>query len=197
MVSEIGNNQTNRVFRLILLLVFIIFAFLLFFLYQTRKKAGEQANNVSVTYPTPVISTIGSFSLQSVSGETKGALDKPVELDIVANSEQNSIVGYDVIVKFEKGALEILSAESLLLDFSIYPLKKSDHYIVTGTKKLGSNEPTVFANNAILRLKVLPKVKGALTLSLVNRIGLEKSQMVNEKTKVLIPEVGGINFEIE
>ena len=197
MNPEIENNQTNRVFRLILLLVFVIFAFLLFYLYQTREKAGEQPNNVSVTYPTPVVLTTGSFSLQSMPGETKGEIDKPFDLDIVANSEQNSIVGYDVIVKFEEGSLEILSAESLLTDFDIYPIKKSDHYIVTGIKKLGSKESTVFTNTAILRLKVLPKATGALTLSVVDKLGLEKSQMVDEKTKILNPQVGEITFEIE
>src|SRR3989338_7297446 len=169
MNPEIENNQTNRVFRLILLLVFVIFAFLLFFLYKTRKKTGEQQNNVSITYPTPAGLTTGSFSLQSVSGDTKGEIDKSFDLDIVANSEQNLIVGYDVIVKFEQGLLEILPAESLLPDFTIYPLKKSDHYILTETKKFGSNEPTVFTNPAILRLKVLPKAAGALTLSVVDR----------------------------
>ncbi|MBI4226046.1 hypothetical protein HY612_02935, partial [Candidatus Roizmanbacteria bacterium] len=193
-----NNSQSNSVFRFVLLLVVIVFAFLLFFLYQTKKKPGVQPPiSTIVSPPTPVVTTAGSFSLQSVTRDMTAALDKALDLDIVASSDQKSIVGYDVVVKFEEGAVEILSATSLLPDFVVYLTQKSDHYIVTGAKKPESSEPTVYDNTSILRLTVMPKKTGPLTISLADKLGIEKSQMVDEKTQILKPEVGAITIEVK
>lgn len=209
MDPQINNTQRNKLFRYIMLLVFVVLAFLLFFLYQTRKTTDEQKNFISITPPagetfdispvvqTPVSQKMGSFSFKSASEFNSGDLDKALDLDIIANSDQKSIVGYDVVIKFEEGAVEIASAKSLLPDFDVFPVKKSDHYIITGTKKLEANDPTIFDNAPILRLTVVPKKTGLLKLTVVETIGLEKSQMVNEESKILTPQVGEITLEIK
>lgn len=191
------NSQTNSVFRFILLVVLIVFAFLLFYLYQTRSKVEKQQNFITVTPLPPVILKMGAISLKAASEVPTGEVNTPLELDIVATSDQKSIVGYDVVVKFEEGTLEVASAKSLLPDFDLYPAKKSDHYILTGTKKLESVDPTVLDNTAIVRLTLVPKSKGELLLTIADRLGLEKSQMVDEETKVLLPRVGQITLEIQ
>lgn len=192
-----SNSQTNSVYRFILILVLIVFAFLLLYLYQTRSKIGKQENFVAVTPQPPVVLNMGSISLKAASDVSTGAVNEPLELDIVATSDQKSIVGYDAVLKFKEGSLEVVSAESLLPDFDLYQVKKSDHYILTGTKKLDSVEPAVLDNTAIVRLTVLPRSTGELYLNIADNLGLEKSQMVDEETKVLFPQVGEITLEIK
>lgn len=192
------NSQSNSVYRFILILVFIIFVFLLFFLYQTRKKAGQQKNSETIV-PTQTVTNLGSFSFQLTSGldgPAEGKLNEIISLEVMAASEQKSIVGYDVIVSFSPDEAEIVSAESLLPDFKLYQTKNSDHYILTGTKIPESKESTVLVNDPILRLQVKPKKIGEITISLVDKIGLEKSQMVDEQTKILSPEVGELTLSV-
>ena len=197
MNNQTPNSQNNSVFRFILLLVLIGFAFLLFFLNQTRKKTEEEQNFVSTTIPTPVVLKMGSFNLKPATGVASGVVDETLDLDVVASSDDKLIVGYDVILKFAEGEVDIVSAESLLVDFTLYPIKKSDHYIVTGIKKLGSQEPSMFDSIPILRLSVVPKRAGKLILTVVDKLDLEKSQMVDEKTTILAPQVGQITLEIK
>ena len=199
------NNQKNMLFRYLLLLVFVVFAFMLFFLYQTRKKTEDERNFNTVIPPASVVPVpnsvtgrkVGSFSLKSASEINTGDVDKALDVDIVASSDQKSIVGYDAVVKFEEGAVEIISAKSLLPDFDAFPLKKSDYYVVTGTKKLGSQEPTILDNTTILRLTLMPKKAGILVLTLAETLGLEKSQMVDEESKILTPQLGEMTLEIQ
>lgn len=198
------DTQSNSIFRFILLLIFIGFAFLLFFLYQTRQKTEKQPIYTSLTptvsraaAPSPVVLKMGFFSLETSLDAATGEVDKALDLEIIAGSEQKSIVGYDVVVKFEEGAVDILSAKSLLPDFDLYPVARSDYYILTGTRKLESNEPTVFDNTPIARLTIMPKKIGALTIAIADNLGLEKSQLVDDKTQILIPQVGEITIKIK
>lgn len=194
---DINNSQSNSVFRFILVLIFIGFAFLLFYLYQTKSKVEKQQNFITVTPLPPVTLKMGTISLKTAADLSTGEVNKPLELDVIATSDKKSIVGYDVVVTFEEGSLEVDSAKSLLPDFDLYQVKKSDHYILTGTKKLDSIEPTLLDNTAIVRLRLVPKSKGEVLLTVVDRLGLEKSQMVDEETKVLLPKVGQIILEIQ
>ena len=191
------SSQSNSVYRFILLLLFVIFAFLLLFLYQIRRKTPEQKNSIFEVLPTPIILKMGAISLRPVSDSALNSVNKEIELYIEAGSESRNIVGYDVIVKFVPGELEIVSAESQLPDFDLFPIRKSDHLILTGTKKLNSQEPSVWENTPILLLKVKAKKTGNISISLAEKLGLEKSQLFDAETKILSPEVGSIILEIK
>ncbi|OGK12653.1 hypothetical protein A3C98_03230 [Candidatus Roizmanbacteria bacterium RIFCSPHIGHO2_02_FULL_37_15] len=208
MDPQTNNPQKNMLFRILILLIIIVFVFMLLTLYRLRNKTGLQDNFTSVTLPPGTFEVFqeapnqeviakGSFSVQSVSPDTSGQVDKALDLEIVADSSGSTIVGYDIILKFEPDQVEIISATSLLPDFSVFPIERSDHYIVTGAKKLDSDEPSVFANTQILRLTVMPKVTGSLNLKLIDAIDLEKSQMVDNESKILTPQLGEVTLEIE
>jgi len=196
MISETNNNQTNSILRFVLLLVFIGLAFLLFFLYQSRKKTDEQVNFTTITPPVQIVQPLGSFSLNTTAEVTSVDVDKTIDLEIMASSEEKSIVGYDIIVKFEEGAVDIVRVSSLLPDFSLYPTKKSDHYIITGVKKLSSRESTILDDTPLLRLTVMPKKSGALNIAIIERLGLEKTQMVDDKTNIFAPKIGEVTLEV-
>lgn len=187
--------ENAKKFRLILFLVFVLFAFVLFYLYQTSRKTEGGVNIVAPTF-VPTRATTGTFSLNQV-GDAQLTANKQFELDVVATSEGRSIVGYDLVLTYDPQAIEVVKAASLLEDFSIYPLKRADHYSLTATKKLASQTPTLLDSTPVLRLTLLARKAGSLQLTLVRQLGVEKTQMVDDKTQVLSPRVGKISLTIQ
>ena len=190
-------NLNNKKLRVVLLSIFIIFAVLLVvFNMRTRQEKKRPAlTHSAVTIPTPIVLAEGSILIQQVSSES-AVNSNAKQVQIVANSNQKSVVAYDVVIKYDRGAVEILSAVSLLPDFTVYPLGKSDHFVVTGAKKLDSTESIIFANTPILQLNIVPKKSGPITLNVVSTLGKEKSQLVDNKSNILSPEVGELKFQI-
>ena len=195
MIDQENNKKKHTTTRLIFLVLVIAFAVFLVILNQPKQKPGKKQISPGEIIPTPVVLTEGSFSLQSGQTDQNENQNKAIELEVVADSNKKSIVGYDIVIKYEKGAVEILSVESLLSDFDVYPLEKNDHFIITGAKKLESNETIVFENTPILKLTVLPKKTEELILNVADKLGLERSQMVDEKTNILVPLVGEIKLK--
>src|SRR3989304_550275 len=143
MVDQLNNKPKSKL-KFILLLVFILFAVLLLVLNRAGKKEEKkQVSLPAVVIPTPVVLSEGSFSVQSTTAEFKGVTDKTREINILASSNQKSIVAYDIVITHERGALEVLSVESLLPDFKVYPLEKNNHFIITGVKEPESKSNSV------------------------------------------------------
>ncbi|OGK10601.1 hypothetical protein A2767_07280 [Candidatus Roizmanbacteria bacterium RIFCSPHIGHO2_01_FULL_35_10] len=187
-MNDQPNKNSKSKLKLILLLVFIVFAVLLLILNRTGKKdKNKQQPAPLVVIPTPIILTEGSLSIQTIS--TKVTTENTKDIEIIASSNQKSIVAYDIVITHERGALEVLSVESLLPDFKVYPLEKNNHFIITGVKEPESKSNSVFENLPIVKLKILPKKSKNLTLNLVSSLGKEKSQMVDEESKILRPEL--------
>lgn len=175
------------------ILISVIIGFVvLTLIISGRKKSEKPIAQPPVVIPTPVVLDNGSFAIKkSPLGENEKT-GNVVKLDIVADSNFKYIVGFDVIIKHDKNAIEVIAAESLLPDFDAYFLEKSDHFIVTGGKKITSNKSLLFNNTAIIRLTIIPKKTGEITLKIVEKQGKEKSQMIDIKSTVLIPKVGEI-----
>ena len=185
--------------KLILLLALIFFAIFLIILNKSGKKDEKKQEGAvpAVIIPTPIILSAGSFLLQPVTVQESTASVQAKEFEVVANSQERSIVAFDIIITYEKGALEILSAESLLPEFDIYPLGRSNHFIITGAKKPENNETVVFNNTPIVRLKVIPKKTAIPRLRLADTLGKERSQMIDDKSNILSPDVGELKLETQ
>ncbi len=188
-------------YRLVIVFVFILIAFILFFLYENTKNKFQE-NNFSVNPTQPLNNqpttppTEGLFSLKTIDGNNKVA-QKELQIDLIASSETRPIVGYDVVVAYDSDYIDILSAQSLISDFNSYTSKKKDQYAVTGAKKLTSSDPIVFDHISILRFTVLPKKKGTVSLKVVSQLGAEKSQMVDDKTHIMLPFAEALTLEIQ
>lgn len=189
--------KTKTGFKLTLFIVFIIFIALLIFINQSRKKSRSQPEPISLTPAAQIIKTAGSIRLSTISLDKVVDVDKAMDVEVIASSDEKSIVGYDVILAYEEGVVEVVSATSLLPDFDLYEFKYSDHFIITGAKKLDAIEPSVFDSTAIARIKLIPKRTGQLNLKVLSTLGKEKTQLVDEETQVLRPAVSEITLEIE
>ncbi len=183
----------NKKLKLILLSAVIILAIGLIVINNLRKKTGEIAQPGSLI-PTPVILTEGSFNIaQEIKAEV--TTDSTKEIEIVANSNQKSIVAYDLVITYEPNSLEVLSAESLLPDFKVYPLEKKEYFVLTGVKDIESKSPTVLTDTSIVKLKLLPKRNSTISVKIVESFGKEKSQMVDSESKILRPQVAEFKLE--
>ncbi len=199
MDSQTDAPEHSSMFRLILFLFFIVLAFFLFYFYQTTRQRGGIEQTATVITPTTTleeVSTNGSISLNIV-GDITPVVGKEFEVDVVANSAGKAIVGYDLVFTQDPQAIEIKTATSLLDDFTVYPSAKSDNYVVTATKKIGSNSQSIWDKTPVLRMRLVPKKSGTSTISLLLQQGSEKTQMVDEATQVLMPQVGQLTLEIQ
>lgn len=197
--SPVTNKQLPFV-KLLLLSLIIVFAVLLFVLYNSqRQKSMEESTKVATSQVPSIAPTIfpteGNFLLNAV--ETTSSVNTPVTITLAADSNGKSIVGYDLVFQYDPSSLEIMSVTSALPDFTVYPLQSTDHYSLTATKKITSKDPSVFSETEILQLVVTPKKTGNHTLQLISTLGNEKTQMVDETTKVIYPAVSEITLEVK
>ncbi|OGK21059.1 hypothetical protein A2866_01875 [Candidatus Roizmanbacteria bacterium RIFCSPHIGHO2_01_FULL_39_8] len=191
------------VMKLVLLSLVIVFAVLLFVVYSSQKaKNLEEGSKITTSQnPSLVTATVsprpleGAFSL--TASQSSVAVNSPVTVTLEADSNGKAVVGYDLILQYDPAALEITSATSLLPDFTVYPIKSADHYSVTATKKITSEDPSIFNQAGVLNLIVTPKKSGSQSLRLVSNLGNEKTQMVDETTKVIYPAVSEITLEVK
>lgn len=196
MVEEQTVKKPGSKLKLVLLTVFIVIAVTLIFLNRKGnigKKPGE--GSLMQSYPTPVVLTEGSFAIMKSASAQVGTNVKEVE--IIASSNNKSIVAYDLVLSYERGSLEVTSVESLLPDFTVHPLERSDLFIITGVKKLESSTTQVFDNTPLLKLKIVPKKNQNLTIKVVEKSGKERSQMVDDKSNILNPDINELKLEIK
>lgn len=187
------NRKNNSKLKKILLIGFIVLAVTLVFLNNFRKQTVKQSQDTTANVPTPVVLTAGSFSFQP--GIASSVATNTKELNILASSDQKSIVSYDIVLKYDKAAAEILTVESLVDDFDLYPLSKSNYFVITGVKKIDSTNQLVLDQTPLLKLKLILKKPEGLTLSIVDSLGKEKSQLVDDKSTILKPE--STEFKLE
>lgn len=191
------------VMKLLLLSLVVVFGVLLFVVYSSQKAKKEEESSKVATSQSPNVvdeaaspmPTEGMFSL--TTSQSIMAVNTPVTVTLEANSNGKAIVGYDLVLQYDPDSIEITSATSLLPDFTVYPIKSADHYSITATKKITSEDPSIFSQMGILNLIVTPKKSGSLNLGLVSSLGNEKTQMVDETTKVIYPEVGEITLQVK
>lgn len=72
-----------------------------------------------------------------------------IPLTVIADSSQQPIVGYDVVIQFDPDTVIYREAVNRQDDFQLLPAAQKNRVILTGTKKLDIKAGTVF-NSAIL-----------------------------------------------
>jgi hypothetical protein len=175
-------------------LVVLIIAGILYFASKTRKK-GVFVNKVPTV--TPIISPV-----EEITKSTKGVLtfrseednfeiNKPFSLIITADSAQEQVVGMDILIKFDKNKLKLLSTHSLQNQFSIYHSTVDDYLNLTLVKNLNANDPVYFSQTKIVELQFLPLIKGNTYLELIQELKNRKTFFVNEKSEIFFLKLPG------
>lgn len=182
---------------IIIISLVLIFTIFLLKKFQNKSLMINQQKNI---FPSPTQFEIPSskkfFKLSLPPLQKVFSLNDQINIDIYADSEGKNISGYDLIISYDPQGLEFVSAQSTLNDFSLYSFKKEGRLSLTGTKKLNSNNQTIFASTKIAILNFKPKKRGTHTVSLLSNLGKEKTQMVDEETKIYYPSLNQIKLEV-
>lgn len=142
--------------------------------------------------------TTGAMNIKIPDGENTISVGKAFELEIEADSEGKNIVGYDFIIKYDSQAFNLVKAESAIANFKIFTFENEDGGItITGLKDVEDNSETVLSETVLVSLSLLSKMEGDYDITLVSKREKEITQMVDDKTAVLYPEVNSINVIAE
>jgi len=196
--TPVTNNKQDH-YRLLIIIVILIFAGLLIFLILSRAKSqktgfNSQETKVTIT-STPALQVTGGV-LSLVSTKQSYIMNENISVDVLANSQNFDIVGYDVLINYDSQALELIQAESLINEFQIFKINDPGKLTVTGTKNLVANTSNIWTDRKIIQLTFKPKKTGKFYINITNQIGKEKTQFVDSYSKVFIPQVGKIPVEI-
>lgn len=179
------------------ILLIVLLVVLVLFLYVNRQKLNNQASletaqkveNPSPTQiPTSLILTAEKPSF--IAGQS-------VVLTVKADSHAEDVVGFDLLVTYDQGALSFVKAQAVDAAFSLYPRTASTHLSITGIKKPTVKDVKSFANAPLMTLTFQAKKAGSYKFTIVPKIGRETTKLVNDKTQVFNPNSESLTIEVK
>jgi hypothetical protein len=192
-MEENNKIKTKSNFFFFLAVISVIIAFSFFLLSQNNNQ-----KKVITVKPSPVIKplTIGSLILQASDKKTVRPVNKVFDLVLNASSEGHNVVGYDLVMKYDGTAFTLIDYSSLLSNFKIYTFNKENYFITTGLKELNDTSVSPFKSTPILKFVFQAKQKGRYSFVIEPFLGKDKTQMVDDNTKILNPSINQFVIEI-
>ena len=196
-------QNKNSFFIYLLVVFFAMFVgtglFLAFNSKNSASKKEESATSSTIKQeqiPTEV-PTQGSFSLVLANRTTSANVGQEVQVDLIADSNENNISGYDLALAYDPLAFDFVKATSNLVDFKIYTYKKNNYLSLLGTKSLSSQVPSVFTQTKIISLFFKPVESGSYVFSLKPSIEVDKTDLVTDKTEILNPALNELTIDVK
>lgn len=188
-----GRSPVKAIVAVILLVGLGAFAF--FSTQQKQTSAPTRPTRVTSTVPSvtprPVI---GAMTISS-SGGVRFSKSSPVTVQVQASSQGRQIVGYDVVVTYDKTAFDFVKAVSLMDNFKVYSYDRPTYVSLSAIKSLQDNKVTTWNNQSLMELTFQPKKAGTFTFSLAP-VGKESCKLVDEKTQAIYPSTGQLQLEV-
>lgn len=190
--EEKGRSPIKAIIALILLIGLGTFAF--FSTQQKKPSAPIRPSRVTSTAPSVTPRPIlGSMTISSAAPRVSKS--SPVTVKIQASSEGRQVVGYDVVVTYDKTGFDFVKATSLMDDFKIYSYDRPTYVSLSAIKSLQDDKVTTWNNQSLVELTFQPKKVGNFTFSLAP-IGKEASKLVDEKAQAIYPSTGQLQLEV-
>ena len=198
-------NNKHPVIQRVYLYILILTVLLFLVVWSILKSSRTSPQQTTVESPTAqgqvqkvVVKKVqkGSVSLATKDDATRVAVGVPLTLYLVATSENEDIVGYDALLKYDKDAFSLVSVSSLLPEFEIFKTDGPDHLTVTATQPPKQNTRTLLDNTKILQYVFTPKEKGNYTFTLLGAAGRETTKFVNTQTALVVPKTAPVSVEV-
>lgn len=200
-MEQLQSHKT--IYLAVMIFVLVVFGLLIMVLSSGMKKESaaqkqEQVQTVVQTVSPTNVPEVYKASL-SLQKDDQGVIssNKPFDIIITASGDTSPIVGYDVLVTYDRVNLEVVSSTSVNKDFSIFPFKRPTHMVLTGAKKLDAQDPTVFSQTPLVKMSFKPKKAGKYTVSVPSNVGRETTKLVNDKAQILNIKSQSIEIEVE
>ena len=200
---EENQNQHQRLTMIIFISLSLIFVILALFLFwQKKQKSQSLSQTETKTNLSPSSTPIpqkekGVLTLKTKDNQTIVSQNTPFTIYIYAHSDNQSITGYDVVLNYNQEIVQFIDHKNLQSDFQIFVKQNKNQLMITGVKKLTSNNPTIFADSPLIELTFQPKKTGSVTFSFDFTPQSKKdSNLINEKTEEILGKVEGVSLSI-
>lgn len=202
-----SSQTNNKIFKYLLVVFFAAFIGTGIFLITSNKAKTpkEKISTVRVDFPdeeTAVIPTLVPTSGTSMTLETdlSGGSMKVgdmVELNLFADSNGKNIVGYDVVMYYDSLAFDFKKGLSSLADYNIFTYQKGHYFTITGLKKLQIAPSPMTKANKLVTLTFQATKAGKFEFLLKPSNDKDKTDLVTDKTEVLIPALNKVVVEVK
>jgi len=196
------NSQINKVHPLIFISIGVTLFLVAVVLIFTRKVTTSQiTDNSEVKQQTispitkPNIERFGKLDISTPATSVVSGQD--VTVVISGDSIGKEIVGYDVLVSYDKSALTLQSAKSNITDFSIFKFDRSTHLSLTAVKNLNSKTPTILKGIPMVGLVFKTEKSGTFPVVIQPAIDKESTKMFDEKTNVFYPNLSSVTINVK
>ena len=191
-------NTNNKIYTYLLVIFFAVFVGTSIFLILNNKKPLSEKETITTTMIIPTVKPTQGLLNLKLFGNEKISLsgDKELKIDLVADSNEKNIVGYDLVLSYDPLAFDFVKATSNLADFKIYSYKRDGYLSFLATKTLQSQTPSVFTQTKIASLVFKPIKAGKFSFSLKPLMGKDKTDLVTDKTEVINPKLNELEIEV-
>ncbi len=175
----------------------LIAVFLLLYVYINNRQASlskmSLAPSIQPVSPTSV-PHLGVIDL-TLSDQLKKYVGQTVTVVLTASSANRLISGYDLALNYDPGAFQFSQAQSLLSGYTTYSFISGGHLAITTVKKPQSTAMT-FDQTPIVKLIFVAKKAGNYSFSLAPGIAKDKTQMVDTRSNIIVPQTGSVTIAI-
>ena len=121
-----------------------------------------------------------------------------VELLVSANSDGQSVIGYDVMLTYDATKLQFKESQSLDPSFNMFTFTKKGKVSLTGVKRVKPAVSTVMSGAPLgkVTLKALSAGPVAVTVDFISD-SLKDSNLINNKNKDVLGSVENIDLTVE
>lgn len=205
--KPVSSHHNGLPFKIAMAAVFLIFVAVgvVLIANKTRKekdtgiavstqegKKGMRPSPTPTLIPYPVK---GRIHMKETNGLTRVPMGKTAAIAVFATSENQDIVGFDLVVSYDAAAFDFVKVVSKLDTFKAYAYQRKGYVSISTAKSLQDTTKTVFSNTRLALVIFEPKKKGTYTFSL-DPVGNETTKFADSKANMSYPSVGKLTLEI-
>lgn len=185
--------------RYLLILVFFSLLSGILFVSLLRNKSGK---NKQLPKPTLIPTKInqekpGILTIKTKDNKTIFAKNNPFVIYIIANSNNQSITGYDAVLNYEEEKVDLIGYKELQSDFHLFLRKSKNQLMFSAVKKITSNNPVSFSDSPLIELTFQPKKSGLINFSFdFSPQNQKDSNLINDKTEDILGKIEGVKIYI-
>lgn len=181
-------------YRAIILTLFVGFALItisLIFYFQ-RNGSIQEPNAANTVNKKPIPTSIPITPTKTLTGvkftlEADGASftykkDADLTIKVYGESNNNSVLGYDVVLSRALADYDVVSAASLLPEFTLLKFVKDDKVTITGILKPSITEKIVLKKTPVAEIVIRPKRAVSLPLTVLVNAGTSTTKIISSST---------------
>lgn len=195
-------KETDKHIKRLHAYIFILTVSVLTFVWvlfkdQLRLTKKEQEVTQSTQFKKLKGENKGNMILVMKNNQRKVPVNVPFTVQVIADSQSEDIVGFDVLLSYDKKAFKEVSASSPLSGFRVFDTQRDGYLAVTAIQDPQNSTRNVFKDKVILEITLSPALAGEYDLTILPSKKAETSKLVSTETKVFFPKVEGLTVEIE